>query len=825
VLALAYGAGIFIERYYPISYTVLCGAAACTLTVVLACICLRRTSAGTAAVVLLAAVLGGLAYAPFNDFPASVKQLEPWLHRPVAVEAEVRRVEPLASGDLRLTLAYDSIETAEEQLVCSGLVQATLHKASREYRYGQRLRLGCRLRRPRNFNNPGGFDYERFLAHRSIYFTAFLGDDRGIIVLQENGGHACLRALERYRSKLRGLVCERLDAPERDLVLALLLGEKQTLDPQIKEEFARLGVAHLRAISGLHIGILYGLAFALACGMLRRFPRLFLYVVLWKAAAVLALVPVAVYCCIAGLQIPTLRSGIMIAACIACLLINRRHDVLSALGLACAVILVWMPCSLFEISFQLSFGAVLFLILYAAPAQQLIAAAEGPADARHIRRGALWLYRFMAGTLAASMIASAATAPLTALYFQQLSLAGILSNCMLIPSIGFGAVPCALAAAVLLPLSETAAAAFLHTAALILEQSLVWIHCWSEIPLICARVAPPSPAAMTACYAALTLVPLCLRTRRIARAGLLCCAAAVLWLWPQAGRQDGCLRVTFLDVGHGDAAVIEFPQGRAMLIDSGGLRSDRFDTGESIVVPALRAMGIRDLDWLVLTHPHHDHMAGMPAVMEAFEPAELWVPADDYQDPGFRTILKDARRRGIAVRRPHAAAHALTIDGAVVECLSPDAQQAASARSYQDLNDGSLVIKISYGEHAFLFAGDIGARQENALLERACDLRARVLKVPHHGKRGSSTPAFLDAVNPASAVFSCRPYAGRDLPADVLGRYRERAIRQLRTDLHGAIQITSDGEQLTEYTFLPQRTFAPCGALPQPLRGAQAASH
>jgi len=807
VLALAYGAGIFIERYYPLSHTVLYGAGACALILVLACICLRRAAAGTAAIVLLAAVLGAFAYAPFHDRPASVKQLETWLHRPVVVEAEVRRVEPVAAGALRLTLAYDSIETAQEQLLCSGFVQATLQNTSRDYHYGQRLRFACRLRRPRNFNNPGFFDYERFLTHRGIYITAFLDDDRGIIVLQENGGHPLLRCLERYRARLRRLICGQLHAPERELVLALLLGEKQTLDPHIKDQFARLGVAHLLAISGLHIGIVAALAFALACLVLRRFPRLFLYVVLWKAAAVISIMPVAVYCCIAGLQIPTVRSGIMIVVCIACLLINRRQDVLNALGLACFIILIWMPASLFEISFQLSFGAVFFLILYAAPAQKLLAAIEGPAAAQRTRPAGLWLYRFLAGILTASVIASAATAPLTALYFQQLSLAGILTNTILIPAIGFGAVACSLLAAILLPLSEPAAAWLFHAAALILHESLVLIRYWSEAPLIFTRVLPPAAAALCAYYGLLLCLPLCFRTRRFVLPCLLCAAALVLWPWQPSDRREGFLRVTFLDVGHGDAAVIEFPQGRAMLIDSGGLRSDRFDAGEEIVVPALRAMGIRDLDWLVITHPHHDHMAGMNAVMQAFQAAELWVPSDDYPDPFFRSIITSARSRGSIVRTPHAAAQALAIDGVVVEYLSPDAQQAAAARSYQDLNDISLVIKISHGDHAFLFAGDIGARQEQALLERSGELRAHILKVPHHGKRGSSTAAFLDAVKPDCAIFSCRPSAGHDLPADVLGRYRERSIRELRTDVHGAIQITSNGIHLETFTFLPHRKF------------------
>ena len=159
------------------------------------------------------------------------------------------------------------------------------------------------------------------------------------------------------------------------------------------------------------------------------------------------------------------------------------------------------------------------------------------------------------------------------------------------------------------------------------------------------------------------------------------------------------------------------------------------------------------------------------------------------------------------VRFPVFGTEPFYIDGVTVDFLSPESEQAETARTYPDLNDSSLVLKLSYGEHSFLFTGDIGAQQEQILLARGADLQARILKVPHHGKRGSSTAAFLEAVNPDSAVFSCRPFSGRDISDNVLSRYQKRAIDVLRTDENGAIQITSDGARLKTYTFLPNRRF------------------
>jgi beta-lactamase superfamily II metal-dependent hydrolase len=202
-------------------------------------------------------------------------------------------------------------------------------------------------------------------------------------------------------------------------------------------------------------------------------------------------------------------------------------------------------------------------------------------------------------------------------------------------------------------------------------------------------------------------------------------------------------------------------------------------------------------------------MAGMPYILEYFQPKELWVPRCEYPDPFFSGIVRSARRKGLTVRTPVRGTAPFSIDGVVVEFLSPDATQAETAQAYHDLNDSSLVMKIRYGSHAFLFSGDISARQEQVLLERDLDIRAQVLKVPHHGKRSSSSQAFLDAVNPERAIFSCRPYAGSDIPADVLNRYRFSGVQELRTDRHGAIQITSNGTQLETYTFMPYREFRP----------------
>jgi competence protein ComEC len=259
--------------------------------------------------------------------------------------------------------------------------------------------------------------------------------------------------------------------------------------------------------------------------------------------------------------------------------------------------------------------------------------------------------------------------------------------------------------------------------------------------------------------------------------------------------------LTFLDVGHGDSILVEFPGREKMVVDGGGLPVGTFDIGENVVSPFLWGKGIRTIGTLVLSHPHPDHRNGLPSIARNFRPREFWEAAPGAEDPGAEALRKAL---GPALRLRLKPGDERTIGGVRIEILAPDEED--SSRTGAE-NERSLVLRLTYGSTSFLLTGDIAASAERRLAGSGRAIRTDVLKSPHHGSRSSSSPEFLDSVSPRIVVIS----VGRDnrygLPdPGIVARYEERGIRVLRTDRDGAVEIASDGERLSIRTaVIPSR--------------------
>jgi len=225
------------------------------------------------------------------------------------------------------------------------------------------VRFFCYLRKPSNFNNPGSFDYVRYLSLKNVFVTAFLRDDFGVTKTGEGFGNPFLLKAYKYRIRIRSLIDGEVPSPAGDVLKALILGDKGMLPHEIREQFIKLGTAHLLAISGLHVGIVAFVSYLFFNLLFRVYHKVLLYVDVFKCSVFLSIFPVLFYCLIAGFQLPTLRAALMVLLYMVSLLISRKQDILSTLFAAGFVILLLMPSSIYEVSFQLSFSAVFFILL------------------------------------------------------------------------------------------------------------------------------------------------------------------------------------------------------------------------------------------------------------------------------------------------------------------------------------------------------------------------------------------------------------------------------------------------------------------------------
>ncbi|HET7784385.1 MAG TPA: DNA internalization-related competence protein ComEC/Rec2 [Myxococcales bacterium] len=628
---------------------------------------------------------------------------------------------------------------------------------------GDRARFFGKVHVPPPQLNPGGRDRRAQLLSRGI---AVEGSAEVLAVLER--GPAIWRRLDELRARFAGRAASICSSPERAaLVTALAVGDRSGLSREAEDELAASGLVHLLASSGLHLAVVVLLFSELGR---RLWLRTRFAARLRPAAfgAALAVPFAALEVLLLGAPWPAIRAGIGALLLLGGSLSSRRADGITTLGIAAAACALLDPGATHDLALQLSVAGIAGLLLLAGPLRELLPVPFPPAGAALWRR----ICEHMLGLSCSTAAAALCTAPLLAAAFHRISLVSVLANAVgLLP--GLLAIP---VATVLVPLD------FLPlwwAADLLAGSTLAAAHAFAALPFATIAVATPGLLACGLWYAG---VLQCVRRRF--RAAAVPWAALALLSGSRAAlahaRDD--VTVTFLAVGQGDAAIVQLPGGHAMLIDAGGDLTwpGRFDPGARDVVPALAELGIPRLDLVVLTHPHPDHAGGIPTVLDRVPVGELWMTRE--RDTIASAIRERARRRGVPVREPHD----LTLAGVRVEVLS----RYEEGRS---LNDNSIVLRLVHGQVAMLFPGDVEALAEADLAQGPSELRAQLLKAPHHGSRTSSTEAFLRRVSPRFTVY-CEGAGNRfGFPnPDVVARTPGLTFR---TDA-GAIVAESDGRAL-----------------------------
>ena len=706
--------------------------------------------------------------------------------------------EPLPDKT-RLYVRGERIFSGEKQAAVSGNILLTVRDRKTDLRYGDRVRFITKLYQPRPATNPGSFDYRRFLAFQDIWVTGYVNQAVEVVRMAEGQGNPSFHFVERGREKIRTFLDRNAPPEYGGIMKALVLGERGDISKELNEKFIISGVNHILSISGLHVALVAAFFFGLTRFLVRLFPPLLLRFNLNKASALVAIFPVIFYTFIAGLGVAAVRSSIMALSFLLVLLLDRPKNLYDAFFLAAFLILVAAPAALFDVSFQLSFLAV-FAMLYLVPRFLEIAAPlKKWADEQS------WAKRKIAAYVGASLLTSAAailgTGPLVGLYFNRISVVGFLTNLFLVPLMGFGNTLLSLLTALAVFLSSPIALLLTEVNVLILRVSVSLVDFFSRWPLASYRIATPSWAEILLFYGAiLCAANLKRRPKAIYLLAILIGIFIAIQVYDSRVRMDpNRLEVAFLDVGQGDAAVVHLPGGKIMVIDAGGTPDGSFDPGERIVAPYLWQRKIKRIDFLISSHYHPDHLQGLFFLLENFEVDRVWVNGDRETD--FSGAERFLLAGGERIRAMNRQDRAVEIEGARLEFLHPP-------RAQRDFwgNSASLVLRLTYGAHGFLFCGDIEGLAEEEILKRNSDLTTTVLKAPHHGSKTSNSVKFVESTRPKFAVFTVRAGGRSNLPnSEVLERYEAIGAKILRTDRDGAIFFDTNGKDIQVKTYLQSK--------------------
>ena len=565
---------------------------------------------------------------------------------------------------------------------------------------------------------------------------------------------------------------------------ALVLGEAD-LVAEDDEAFRVSGLSHLLAVSGTHLVLaVAGFCAALRALLLRVTP-VSSRVDVGRWAAAVAVPASWLYADFAGGSGSALRAAAMLSAGMLARALNRRAPASRTLGCSLAGMALVDPLVACDLSFALSAGATVGLMVFQKPIAAAIV--RGPAAAQMIL-----------GPIATTLAATAGCTPLLAILSPTLPLLGIASNLIAAPLGELAALPICLGHAVLgwaPPLEK--GAALLGSGALLGVRAVAR---WSTAAGAVVAVPPPTPwqlAGFAVAAVGVWVSPPGSARRLAVGLGALFWAALEVAA-ARAGSPTGKLRVTALDVGQGDSILVDLPDGSAMLFDGGGMVGSPLDLGERVVQPVLRARRRKRLRAMVLSHPHPDHFGGLVSTLGKVEVGELWDTGqgeDLGAGPAYAALLASARAQGVAIRRPKDLCGApQVVGGASLEVLAPCPGYAPDVGA----NDNSFVIRISFGERAVMLVGDAEhAAEEGLVRTRRGSLHADLLKVGHHGSRTSTSPEFLRAVEPSLAVISCgvRNRFGHPHPK-ALATLAAAGVPALRTDRGGAVVWETDGHSI-----------------------------
>ena len=697
---------------------------------------------------------------------------------PVTIEGVISARPSVAPEGSRLTVQVERIIRGIQSEPASGSVLLYVGVGDVSLTRGDRIRFASRVSLPRLLGLPGEFDYSRYLAFQGISATCRVASQNEIVLIRAAAVESLQRSIDVTARQLGDAIRGSIPDEQISSVLtALLVGDQRRIPRDLADAYTRAGVNHILSISGFHVGIIAAFISLLIVWLLTRFEYPALRWTVRRIAVLVAVPTMVAYLFLTGSAPATARSVIMLTVFALALISERERDSINTLLLAAFFLVVINPPTLFDVSFQLSFIS-LWGILLAVP---LVMKCTENAGSGWLR-GAIQF-------AAASVAASCATLLPVLYIFNVASLNGILTNFLIVPLLGYGAVLAGFTTLPLVALFPSAAGLLLWPAAALVTVSNRFIIWCSTLPVLTFHGVTGWDMLFFLLF--MTCMTFLKSRFLLLTSGVLIPVTACALHLYISNSADGRLHITMLSVGQAESMLVRLPDGSTLLVDGGGYLHDTgHDFGQRVLAPALGALHAGRIDRMIATHDHPDHSGGLPFIIKNFAVGEFWSGTD--VSAGIRKELLNMQ----LTQRTVAVGDVITLPGPVViTVLSPAGPARPVAGSDEaNVNERSLVFRLSYGTFSMIFCADAGFEAEQRMLAGRHDLKSTVLKVGHHGSRYSTSEEFLERVRPSQALISAGAGNSFGLPSTrTVDLLRSKGIPLYRTDLDGTIELVTDG--------------------------------
>ena len=697
-------------------------------------------------------------------------------------------------GRTTLLLSILSLQNEFDTVVTEGRAYLSIFADKRskekvkEIPYGSVLTFKGMLQEPSAERNPGEFSYKEYLELNNIHaLTTVFGYSNIAVSELRQPNWMFERIIFPSKDFIVRTITTVMKGDEANFLIGLLLGDRTDISEEIKNAFMNTGTIHVLAVSGSHVILVVAIIYVLF-GLL-RFPN--------RPKIVFTLLVLGYYTFLTGASPSIVRASIMTGIVLIGKFFEQKTDTYNVLGLSAVLMFLYDPKQLFDVGFQLSFSAVFSMVYFYPKLNSLIKNIPEPLEEFKIITPVWQLF-------AVSLAAQLGTIPFTAYYFGKVSLISLVANLFVVPLVGV-IVTIGLTGALLGVVSMWIASVFSEANNLLAWFTLTLVKLAEQVPYAVVNTATFGWKE-TLLYSMIISWIFNWHDRILQKRilfGLLLFINGMLYFSLLSGTEKK-LKVSFLDVGQGDAAVIELPTGETIVVDAGPI-SATYNAGEKIVAPFLRRRGISTIDALITSHPHADHLGGVPNLMKNFEIGQT-IDANQRMNSKLfyeydvleQSTAQVTARAGMVSRYDNVRLYFLH---PTVTFLDTD-----SSDGYSDINESSVVFKLQYGGISFLFMGDAEIESEEHLVHAYGDfLDSDVLKAGHHGSSTSSTEELVQKVSPDHVVVSVARFNKFKHPSkSVLERFVRNGAAVYRTDQTGAVMFESDGTSVNRIAWREQ---------------------